>query len=277
MPLSAVAQPRQHAVFFQPVLGQHAERAVVELDGILAFLQGLQQARQRRDLIVELDLAVEIEPVDAGGHFDVDFAGSAIELALRLDVPAGFQQGVRRLGEEPRGQLEIPGLAVGNRGVAEAVLKKQRRRRFFRRPIAQEQAARGGIENAAVLGRFANLLAGIIENDVGIKVLAPPALLGGADLDLRSRHAALLGDAKLLGQFEGRQPRHQNQLAQEFVLPRRRHAQRFLLPQGIDPRRGPVVLQAGGAFLVPQDHSWKQQERLRHRLTFLAAPSQPVT
>ena len=66
----------------------------------------LQQPRQADDLIVEADLAGEIEPVDAAGHVDVDFAGPAIELAFRLDAPAGRQQRMRRLlGSRARGYL----------------------------------------------------------------------------------------------------------------------------------------------------------------------------
>ena len=65
MVVLGVAEGGQGAVLVQPLLGQQAERAVAERDELLAFAQGGEQLGQWRGEPAEVDLAVELEPVDA--------------------------------------------------------------------------------------------------------------------------------------------------------------------------------------------------------------------
>ena len=61
------AHLRQRRVLLQPFLGQHAEAAVTEEDHRVASSQRPQQLGQRRRHPVEVDLSVQIEPVDPAG------------------------------------------------------------------------------------------------------------------------------------------------------------------------------------------------------------------
>ena len=62
------AQVGEHAVLLEPLLGEHAHRAVAQLDHGLAPAGGGEQVGQADALAAEVDAAAELEPVDAGGH-----------------------------------------------------------------------------------------------------------------------------------------------------------------------------------------------------------------
>ena len=76
------------------------------------------------------------------GHFDIDFAGLAIEFALRLDAPAGIQQGVRRFWQKARRQFKIEIDAVIVLRFAETKFAEQRRRGSLR---PRDRAPTGGV------------------------------------------------------------------------------------------------------------------------------------
>ena len=58
-------------------------------DDVLAPCAGPPAARGSDDrLAAEVDLAVQLEPVDAGLDLELELAGLAVELAVGLDVPA---------------------------------------------------------------------------------------------------------------------------------------------------------------------------------------------
>ena len=78
----------ERAVPLQPLLRQDPEGAIVEPDRPVAAAERGEQLGQARHPIAELDRAVEVEPVDAGDDLDLDGTGTAVELAVGLDVPA---------------------------------------------------------------------------------------------------------------------------------------------------------------------------------------------
>ena len=77
----------ERTVFLQPVLGQHAERAVAERDDRLAAPEGFHDVGERRRRIAEVDGRLEIEPVDARRHFQADVAGGTPRPTFGFDVP----------------------------------------------------------------------------------------------------------------------------------------------------------------------------------------------
>ena len=75
-----------------------------------------------------------------------------------------------------------------------------------------------------------------------------------ANHDLRLGRDAFLGNAQRFGQIDGRQVRHQQQIAQESVLLFRGDLQNFFFAQGRQPRlRARVAVEEGGAILPNND------------------------
>ena len=101
-----LAHAGEEAEFLQPLLGKHAEGAVVETYGFFAAAERLEQFRQRDRLPVEIDVAVQLEPVDAAGDFHLEFAGLAIELPVGFDIPIFGQQGSDGGGKLAWGEFE---------------------------------------------------------------------------------------------------------------------------------------------------------------------------
>ena len=87
-----VAEARHRRELLDPFLGQEPEAAVPQGDELLAAAQRREELRQAHRLPLELGLAVELEPVDAGGDRHLEAAGGAVELPLRLDRPPFGEQ-----------------------------------------------------------------------------------------------------------------------------------------------------------------------------------------
>ena len=77
----------EQAVLLKPLLGKHAKGAVVQADGFFAAPQRRQKCGQLTDSPAEVRCAVQLEPVDAAGDVNLDFARLAVELPIGLDVP----------------------------------------------------------------------------------------------------------------------------------------------------------------------------------------------
>ena len=69
-------------------------------------------------LAAEVDLTAQLEPVDPGGHGQLELAGLADQLAFGLDPPAGLDQLLGHLGDPLGGQLQAPGVEQVVLGVA---------------------------------------------------------------------------------------------------------------------------------------------------------------
>ena len=107
------AQPGERAEAVQPLLRQQAVGAVVQPDHVLAAAQRRQQRGQLGGGVAIIHFAVQLKPVDAGGHPNLHGAGAAEDLALGFDVPAGLETGTRHGGQllrrQPqRGRLRRP-------------------------------------------------------------------------------------------------------------------------------------------------------------------------
>ena len=60
-----VADGGDHPVFLQPLLRQHAERAVIEPHGLLTALERRQQRRERQRVPLKVHVSRQLKPVDA--------------------------------------------------------------------------------------------------------------------------------------------------------------------------------------------------------------------
>ena len=83
----------------EPLLGQQPVGAVVEPDHVLAALDGGKQLRQGGNPAVEVDFAVQLEPVDAGADVDAGGAVGANELAGGFHLPAGGGERLHHFGQ----------------------------------------------------------------------------------------------------------------------------------------------------------------------------------
>ena len=117
-------QVGEHAVLLEPLLGEHAHRAVAQLDHRLAAAGGGQQLGKADLLVAVVDPAVELEPVDAGGQRQLELARRADQLPLGLDPPAGGDQVLGHLGHPLGRQLERAGIEPRVLGLAEAQLEQ---------------------------------------------------------------------------------------------------------------------------------------------------------
>ncbi len=104
------AEPGHRREFADPLLGKKAEAAIAQRDEFLAAAQGREQGRQPDGLPLEVRLAAELEPVDARGHGQLEPAGGAVELPLRLDGPPFGEERGHGLGDAAGGdpQRRLP-------------------------------------------------------------------------------------------------------------------------------------------------------------------------
>ncbi len=82
------AEVGEEAVFLEPLLGEHAHRAVAQGDHGLPSAGGGEDLGQGQVLAAEVDLAREFEPVDAGVHGELEVACRPVQDPLGLDSPA---------------------------------------------------------------------------------------------------------------------------------------------------------------------------------------------
>src|SRR5437867_4427472 len=67
----------------------------------------LQELRHLDNLSLEISLALELEPVDAGRHIHVETAGAPVQLAVRFDEPAFVHQRSHRKRQPRRRKLPL--------------------------------------------------------------------------------------------------------------------------------------------------------------------------
>ena len=131
----------------QPLLGEHAERAVVEDDARLAAAQGLEQPRQGHALPLEVHLRLEVEPVDPGRDAQAHRPRPAVDAPLGLDVPALARERHHDRAEAARRQaprpvrLPLEDRALDAQGSAGAPAGPARPRRRGRRRAAGPRPA----------------------------------------------------------------------------------------------------------------------------------------
>ena len=124
LPFCGGRQVGEHAVLLEPFLGEHAHRAVAQLDHGLAAAGGGQEVGQADLLVAVVDPAVELEPVDAGGQRQLELARRADQLSFGLDPPAGGDQVLGHLGHPLGRQLERARIEPRVLGLAEAQLEE---------------------------------------------------------------------------------------------------------------------------------------------------------
>ena len=125
------AEVGEHPVLLEPVLREHPHRAVAQRDHRLAPAGRGQEVGQGDGLAAEVNLAAQLEPVDPGGHGQLELAGLADQLPLGLDPPAGLDQLLGHLGDPLGGQLQAPGVEQVVLGVLEAQLVELDARRLL--------------------------------------------------------------------------------------------------------------------------------------------------
>ena len=103
-----LAEARERRVAAQPLLGEHAERAVVEDDARLAAAEGLEEPRQGHALPLEVHLRLEVEPVDPGRDTQAHRPRPAVDAPLGLDVPALARERHHDRAEAARRQAPRP-------------------------------------------------------------------------------------------------------------------------------------------------------------------------
>ena len=86
------AQAGQRREPSQPFLGENPEGPIAQRHHPVASPQGREQLRQVGRGLAVVHFAVQFEPVDAGTHVHAHGAGTAKDLALGFDVPAGLDQ-----------------------------------------------------------------------------------------------------------------------------------------------------------------------------------------
>ena len=114
------------------------------VDHRLAPAGGGEEVGEADALAAVVDLAVELEPVDAGGHRELELAGRADQLALGLDPPAGQDQVRVTCAIRLAGSSSVPGLEPRVLGLAEAQLEEHDVGRGLGRGVAADHQAELG-------------------------------------------------------------------------------------------------------------------------------------
>ncbi len=93
------AQLGQRAVALQPLFGQHAMRTVAQQHILVAASHRVEQLGQRRGDAVKVDGGLQVEPVDARLHLQLERAGVAKLASFGFHTPAGVQQLPDQVGQ----------------------------------------------------------------------------------------------------------------------------------------------------------------------------------
>ena len=123
--LVGLAHVGEQAVLGEPVLGEQALGAVVELDHRAALPHGLEDLRQRdlllrAVLVLVRDAAAELEPVDAAGDGQRGRAAGTHHLLVGGDAPAAGQQHAHQVRDVLAGDDQGVLLARSGRTQAQA-------------------------------------------------------------------------------------------------------------------------------------------------------------
>ncbi len=208
-------QPGDGGEFLDPLLGEHAEAAVAQGDEAGPLADRREHLRQRHGAPLEIRLAVEIEPVDAGGDRHLEAAGRAVELPLRLHGPPLGEEGGDRLGDLAGGDLERRRARVGVRIGPEAELPQVGGALALRLRIAEEEPALRRLIETPLRRAGGHLAPLIEEEELRARRAAGPRR--GEQAHQRPGGRTGLLDAHRGGEVERRQVGAGQQVAEQLV------------------------------------------------------------
>ena len=258
-----VADGGNQAVFLEPMLGEHAEGAVVEADRLFATAEGAQERGKLDGVAFEVDIAGKSEPVDAGGNTKSQCACAAVELAVRFDLPAFGDECVDQAGEV---FLAEPELTAGF-GVVERLADPQAAEAgnglAFGGLIADDQASGLGLEDRS--GRLmveGDACTVVVEGQFGAQSLRAVlvAIRGAHPEDEFGGNTRFL-DAKIIGQVEVGQIGHAQQLREQFVGLREGDGDGAVLAKDGQPDELAMIFDGGGFVSVEHNAAIEQEQR----------------
>ena len=269
------AQPGEGHVLLEPLLRQQAEAAVAQRHEVSPRLRAASKVGQRHLLAAEVDPAVQLEPVDAGRHLELELARLAVQLPLGLDAPALLEEGPRGLRQVACEQLQGLALAVVGPAVEADLLEPGREGPLGRR-VAQQQPSLVGLEDAPGRAPRGHDVAVVLEGEVAdepvlIPVGHPAPVVAALDLQVRPRRRRDLFVPQVLRQVEPGQVRQPEQFREELLLLLGGDGHFTLLSQQRDPLEGVEVKERCDAILPEHEPAAQQQQGSLQRQSLLGA------
>ena len=276
-------QVGEHAVLLEPLLRQHAHRAVAQLDHGLAPAGRREEVGQADALAAVVDAAVEVEPVDAGGQRELELAGRADQLPLGLDPPAGQDQVLGDLPHPLGRQLERAGVEPRVLGLAEAQLEQlDVGRRLGAGVAADDQAQLGGDrQRRGPAGRDDGAV--VVELELAEELVGgqAPVLPGAAQGQAGARPGDDLLEPHRLDELGGRHAGLGQDPAQHQVLLGLDEGDLLLVAEPEDPGHDAQVVEPRGAADAQDQEAGQEHQRLGQVHAVLApaqaaAPGPPL-
>ena len=269
------AERGEQPVAPQPLLGQHAEGAVVEPHGVLAAAERGEQRGQRRDGRPKSTVPCSSNQSMPEVTSMRERRPAPVELAVGLDVPALPDELGHGAGQVSRGQVEAAArpLAFVHGALAEARLPEARRRLPLRGHVPAEESAALRLEHARAVPLHADDGPVVVEAERRAQPLRAPVAGGGADAEARPWRRRDVLVLELLGEIEPGQVREAEERVEEGAALRERHAHGAVAPQVGEPREGAAVVEPRHA-LPREEQAAREEQPDRRQLDPLGAPAQ---
>ncbi len=222
----AVPSPARSPYFFSHSSGSRPKLPSPSGTRSSPRLQGREQRGQLAPRVAEVDAAVQLEPVDPGRDLDVERAGLAVELALRLDAPAFSHQLGHGARQAARRQLQrhLVALAPPEGSLLEPEHAEPRGSRLLRGGIPSDEAAALGIDDrrARQVGR--DLGAVVFEGQLAEQPVPAPLGWPGTDPQPGSRTGRDFFVAQRFWHLDSRKPGQAEETIQQLLSVRGRNA-----------------------------------------------------
>ncbi len=256
------AEIDEQAVLAEPVVGQHADRAVVERDHRVAAAGGFEDLGQGDVLGAEGDLAVELEPVHAAGDGELEVGGRAVEHALGADAPAVADQFADGLGDLLGGDFEGAGVEAVVLDGSEAELFEAFAGTGLGLDVAADGAAAVGLDGDLAGREGGDAGAVVVEFEFGDERVGAAGLHGGADGQAGRRRQLDLGEFEALDQLVERDAGLGHDPAEHGVLLGLGDHHLLFVAETGHPEEDAAVVEAGGAADAEQDEAGQEDQGL---------------
>ncbi len=241
----------QQPELLEPLLGQNPQRTVAEADRRVSPRERGQQIGERDRASFEIDLRVQLEPVDPRFDLELELARLMDGLSVGVDLPPLSDQPAHTRTEGLRGDFHVEAAPMRVPQPSEAGLFENLPRGFLSGTVAHHAAAQIALHDRPLGAGTGDARSQIFERHFPLQALVLPThRRGGCAASSGDRLGGNFFEAQLLGKFQSRQMRHVEQFVDQRLTFIARNLHRGAVSHQRDPLERAVVLQpaeTGGA------------------------------